>query len=180
MPYQFYATSYRTWRAMFEAIKNARESVYLETYIFLDDLQNLNFLRLLQDKAREGVRVRIVLDAFGSLGLPKKSVAELRSAGAEVFFYSHILHRIHRKILLVDERLAFIGGVNFHRAALKWSDLTLGIRGALVVSILRSFAKVYSECGGRDPRILVHHKKLLLDKPRTWIVEHFPGKKARR
>ena len=178
MPYQFYATSYRTWRAMFEAIKNARESVYLETYIFLDDLHNLNFLRLLQDKAREGVRVRIVLDAFGSLGLPKKSVAELRSAGAEVFFYSHILHRIHRKILLVDERLAFIGGVNFHRAALKWSDLTLGIRGALVVSILRSFAKVYSECGGRDPRILVHHKKLLLDKTRTWIVEHFPGKKS--
>lgn len=159
---------------MFDAIKGARESVYLETYIFLDDLHNFNFLRLLEEKAREGARVRIVLDAFGSSELPKKAVAELRQAGVEVFFYSNILHRIHRKILIVDESLAFIGGVNFHQVALKWSDLTLGIRGKLVNSILRSFAKVYSECGGRDTRILIHHRKIILDKTRNWLVEHFP------
>ncbi len=159
---------------MFSAIKDARESVYLETYIFLDDLHNFNFLKLLSEKAKEGVRVRIVLDAFGSRKLPKASVAALRLAGAEVFFYSNLLHRIHRKILLVDERMAFIGGVNFHQVALRWTDLTLKIRGHLVNSILRSFAKVYAECGGRDPRILAENRKLVLDRTRTWIVEHFP------
>lgn len=174
MPYEFYSSSRNTWKAMFLAIKDARESVYLETYIFLDDLHNFNFLKLLSEKAKEGVRVRIVLDAFGSRKLPKASVQVLRLAGAEVFFYSNLLHRIHRKILLVDERMAFIGGVNFHQVALRWSDLTLKIRGRLVNSILRSFAKVYAECGGRDPRILAENRKLILDRTRTWIVEHFP------
>ena len=174
MPYEFYPSSFRTWQAMFAAIKEARESVYLETYIFLDDLHHFNFLKLLSQKAEEGVRVRIVLDAFGSRKLPKASVLALRLAGAEVFFYSNLLHRIHRKILLVDERVAFIGGVNFHQVALRWTDLTLKIRGRLVNSILRSFAKVYAECGGRDPRILAENRKLILDRTRTWIVEHFP------
>ena len=178
MSYEFYPSSFRTWQAMFSAIKDARESVYLETYIFLDDLHNFNFLKLLCEKAREGVRVHIVLDAFGSLGLPKASVLALRQSGAEVFFYSNILHRIHRKILLVDERVAFIGGVNFHQVAFRWGDLTLKIRGRLVNSILRSFAKVYAECGGRDPRILVENRKLVLDRTRTWIVEHFPENKG--
>ncbi len=159
---------------MFDAIQAARDSVYLETYIFLDDLHNFNFLRLIKEKAKDGVRVRIVLDAFGSLGLSKQAVGELRAAGAEVFFYSNFLHRIHRKILILDERVAFIGGVNFHQAALKWSDLTLQIRGTMVDSILRSFAKVYAECGGRDTHILIHQKKIILDQTRNWLVEHFP------
>ncbi|MBI2454483.1 MAG: phosphatidylserine/phosphatidylglycerophosphate/cardiolipin synthase family protein, partial [Parcubacteria group bacterium] len=174
MRYQFYTNSKKTWQAMFDAMQTARESVYLETYIFLDDLHNFNFLHLLKKKAREGVRVRVVLDAWGSLSLSREAVAELRAAGAEVFFYSHFLHRVHRKILILDETTAFIGGVNFHQIASRWNDLTLKIRGKLVLSILRSFAKVYAECGGRDARILLHHKKIILDKTRNWLVEHFP------
>lgn len=179
MRYEFFATSYRTWQAMFDAIQASRESIYLETYIFLDDLHNFNFLRLLEQKAKAGVRVRIILDAWGSLRLPKKAVESLREAGAEVFFYSNLLHRVHRKILIVDEETAFIGGVNFHQVALKWADLTVKIRGKnLVSSIIRSFAKVYAECGGRDHWILKENKKLVLDKTRTWIVEHFPGRRS--
>lgn len=175
MFYKFYTSSFRTWQAMYEAIRHAEESVYLETYIFLDDLHKFNFLELLAEKARAGVRVRIVLDAFGSLGLPKAAIARLRESGAEVFFYSDLLHRIHRKILVIDEGTAFIGGVNFHQVALKWGDLTIKMRGPLARSVLRSFAKVYAECGGRDPQVLHENKKLVFDRTRTWLVEHFPG-----
>ncbi|MFA6256710.1 MAG: phosphatidylserine/phosphatidylglycerophosphate/cardiolipin synthase family protein [Candidatus Paceibacterota bacterium] len=178
MAYEFYTNSQKTWTAMFQAIENARSSVYLETYIFLDDLHKFDFLRLFQKKAEQGVRVRIVLDAFGSRELPKKSVEELKASGVEVFFYSQLLHRIHRKILIIDDNTAFIGGVNFHEVARTWNDLTILIRGVLVKSILRSFAKVYVECGGRDPLILKENKKLILDKARNWLVEHFPENKS--
>lgn len=174
MRYKFFASSYSTWQAMFEAIKSAQESIYLEMYIFNDDMQRFDFLNLLKEKASAGIRVRVVLDSFGSSELSKEGVAELRASGAEVYFFSRFLHHIHRKILVVDEEVAFIGGVNFHQVARRWDDLAVKVRGKLVLSITSSFAKVYAECGGQDPRILAENRKIFLPKARTWLIENFP------
>jgi cardiolipin synthase len=177
MRYKFFASSYSAWKAMFESIKEAKESIYLEMYIFNDDVKNFDFLELLKNKARDGLRVRMVLDSFGSSDLSKEAVDELRESGAEVFFFSRFLHRIHRKILVIDEATAFIGGVNFHQTARRWDDLAVGVRGRLVPAIISSFAKVYAECGGTDPHILAQNKKVFLTKTRTWLVENFPIRK---
>ncbi len=174
--YTFFTNSVTTWEAMFGAILGAKESVYLEMYIFLDDTDGFDFLKLLTEKARSGVRVRIVLDSYGSSGLRKESIATLRNAGAEVYFFSRLLHRIHRKILVVDERVAFIGGVNFHQIARRWDDLAVQVKGKLVLTIIKSFAKIYVECGGKDPVIVAQNKRIVLDKTRTWLVEQFPAR----
>ncbi|MBI2630769.1 phosphatidylserine/phosphatidylglycerophosphate/cardiolipin synthase family protein [Candidatus Nomurabacteria bacterium] len=178
MRYKFFASSYSTWQAMFEAIEGAKESIYLEMYIFNDDMRRFDFLNLLKEKAKRGLRVRIVLDSFGSSELSKNAVTELKNSGAEVYFFSRFLHRIHRKILVVDEELAFIGGVNFHQVARRWDDLAVRVRGKLVLSIISSFARVYAECGGKDPRVLAQNKKFFLPKTRTWLIENFPISKS--
>jgi cardiolipin synthase len=175
MRYKFFASSYSTWEAMFEAIGGAKESIYLEMYIFNDDVRRFDFLTLLANKAKDGLRVRIVLDYFGSSKLSNEAVTELRESGAEVFFFSRLLHRIHRKILVVDERVAFIGGVNFHQVARRWDDLAVRVQGKLVPAIISSFAKVYADCGGKDPGILAQNKRIFLSKTRTWLIENFPA-----
>lgn len=180
MPYKFFSNSTKAWRAMYEAIESARESVYLEMYIFEDGIEDFDFLKLLKEKAQSGVRVRIVLDYFGSFGLRNASVLELREAGAELFFLSYFFHRTHRKILVVDESAAFIGGVNFYKASFSWDDLVIKVQGRLVSSIIRSFAKVYAECGGKDPLILLRKKSLIFKKTRAWLVEHFPARRKPR
>jgi cardiolipin synthase len=174
MRYKFFASSYSTWEAMYEAMKGARESIYLEMYIFNDDMQRFNFLKLLSEKASAGLRVRIVLDSFGSSELSPQAVAELRDSGAELLFFSRVLHRVHRKILVVDLETAFLGGVNFHQVARRWDDLAVRVRGKLVLSITSSFAKVYAECGGRDPIILAQNRRIFLNRTRTWLIENFP------
>ena len=164
---------------MFEAISAAKESVYLEMYIFEDDMRQYDFLKLLKEKARSGLRVRIILDSFGSMNFGSEAISLLRESGAELYFftsYVYFLHVTHRKILVVDEKRAFIGGVNFTQKHRLWNDLAMSIRGKLVKHIIRSFAKVYVECGGTDPVIVAQNKHTILDKTRTWLVEHFPTK----
>lgn len=160
---------------MYEAILSAQNSVYLEMYIFDESMDKYNFLELIQDKARVGVRVRIILDSLGSRNLSKESVEKLKSSGAEVFFISYFFHRTHRKILIIDGKLAFIGGVNFTKNASHWDDLVVRIKKPrLVKNIVNSFAKVYVASGGKDPEIIFKNKKIISDKTRTWLIEHFP------
>ena len=177
MRYKFYTNSESAWQAMFETISSAKESVSLEMYIFIDDMKAINFLELLAKKAREGVRVSIVLDSFGSADMSSAGIRTLRDSGAEVFFFSHLLHRTHRKILIIDERIAFIGGVNFHQNTRYWNDLAVKVEGPLVRHAARSFAKTYQNSGGSDPRVLRLAKSTLKKSIRMRFVEHFPDKR---
>ncbi|MFA6324988.1 MAG: phosphatidylserine/phosphatidylglycerophosphate/cardiolipin synthase family protein [Candidatus Paceibacterota bacterium] len=174
MPYKFFSNSYKTWQAMFEEISFAKKSIYLEMYIFQDDITDFNFFNLLKEKAKAGLRVKIILDSFGSSGLSKNSIIELRESGIELIFLSYFLYRTHRKILIVDEKIAFIGGVNFHKNSLLWNDLMVRVKGKLVFSINKSFARVYFNCGGKDPLVLLYNQKNLKTKMKDWLIEHFP------
>ena len=166
---------------MFEAISLAKKSIYLEMYIFQDDMVDFDFLKLLKQKAKDGLKVKIILDSFGSAELSKKVILEIKEAGAELIFLSYFLHRTHRKILIVDEEIAFIGGVNFHQSASLWNDLIVKVKGRLVFSIIKSFAKVYRECGGKDNLLLTHNnKRIFKKKMKDWLVEHFPIKNKYR
>jgi cardiolipin synthase len=152
--------------------------VYLEMYIFTNDMVQYDFLNLLKEKAESGLRVRIVLDSFGSSDLGDKAVAELQGSGAEVVFLNNFIYHNHRKILVVDENVAFIGGVNLSQEFRFWRDLVVEVKSKkLVHHIIRSFAKIYAECGGKDALILLQNKRIVLDKTHTWLVEHFPSRK---
>ncbi len=178
MRYEFLTNSQKAWQAMLQAVQSAEHSIYLEMYIFENDIKDFNFWKVLEEKAQSGVRVKVILDSFGSNNLSKKSITNLRNKGAEVFFLSYFLHRTHRKILVVDDAVAFIGGVNFHRISRPWNDLVLHVRGGrLVTALIRSFAQSYVQAGGMDSTLLKQNKKVILDKTRSWIIEHYPVKK---
>ena len=160
---------------MFEAISGAKKSIYLEMYIFQNDMKEFNFFDLLKEKAKQGLKIKLILDSFGSAGLEDSAVLELEKAGVEILTLSYLLHRMHRKVLIVDERIAFIGGVNIHQNSRFWNDLMVRIKGNLVKKIVMSFSKSYTNAGGKDSIVLTpknnKNKKVKID---TWIMEHSP------
>lgn len=157
--YQIYETSKQAWDAMLEAIKQAEHSIYWEMYIFVDDQAGKPFLDVLEQKAREGVTVKLLIDGFGSYEMSHKRMESLRKAGVDVRFFqerkhryrgiwSKIISRTHRKILVVDEEVGFIGGVNIEQSMKDWLDIHVRITGKAVHSMLRAFAKMYMIAGG--------------------------------
>lgn len=127
-----------TMRAMLGAIRSARNHVHLETYIIEDDEVGRALADLLIQKSAAGVKVNLIHDSVGTLGTPKEYFERLRAAGIETLEYNPVNplaarrgwdlnQRDHRKILVVDGRIAFTGGVNISRVYGKSSRL--GSRG---------------------------------------------------
>ena len=104
------------------AIDAAKHSIYLETYIYAADATGRQFSDALQNAAKRGVATRLLLDGFGSADLPEAWVEEMLKAGVEVLWFRkevgrfslqrYHLRRLHRKLALIDERTAFVSGIN--------------------------------------------------------------------
>ncbi len=106
---------------MLQAIADAKNSIALEVYIVKADRVGIRFQQALVDAARRGVRVRLLYDYVGSLGLPGRFITPLVNAGVDVAVYNPLVwnrplwtlnRRDHRKMLIVDEQMVFTGGLN--------------------------------------------------------------------
>jgi cardiolipin synthase len=164
---------------MLEVISKAQKSIYLQMYVFQDDMNKYNFFDTLKNRAKEGIKIKLILDSFGSIDLSNGDITILRENGIEVLFISNLMHRAHNKVLIVDELIAFTGGVNLHQSARLWNDLVVKIQGSLVSSIIRSFAKSYIDAGGKDLSIINHIKKkrvITWTTITSWIIDHSPVK----
>jgi cardiolipin synthase len=131
--------------AMLAAIRAARSEVFLEIYAFSPDGIGAAFVAALSAAARRGVRVQVVLDAWGSAPATSEVEASLAAAGCDVRVWGPVLgilagrlRRNHRKILAVDGEVAFVGGLNIGDdyglpdpppGEKPWADLALEIRG---------------------------------------------------
>jgi cardiolipin synthase A/B len=174
MKYRFYTTSNKAWDGMFKAISEATKSIYLEMYIFLDDTNiTHNFLGLLKDKARQGVEVIIIADAFGSHELKTNSINELRESGVEFIFFSHLLRRTHRKILILDNKTAFLGGVNIEEKTRYWRDLQIRLSGKIIMPIIKSFAYAYKMSGGQKISILQYNDHSFPKIIQSWLIDNW-------
>ena len=108
--------------ALIEAIDGAAAEIHLETYIFADDDTGRAVADALARAAKRGVAVRVLADGFGAREFPAGPGARLAAAGAEVLVYRpeiarlrlrrHRLRRLHRKLAVIDARIAFVGGIN--------------------------------------------------------------------
>jgi cardiolipin synthase len=176
MKYRLYTTSKRAWTAMLSAISSAQNSIYIEMYIFLDDTASSHdFIGKLLQKAKTGVRIIIVADALGSASLKSTTIKALRSAGVEVLFFSHWLRRTHRKIIIIDKKLAFLGGVNIEKKTGHWNDLVIRFGGKhLVRPLLRTFAYTYKMSGGKNNALLRDYRVSLVRKIKSFILENLP------
>lgn len=164
-----------TYRAMFEAIASARRHVHLETYILEDDETGRRLAELLLERQRQGVRVSVLYDAIGAIGTPEAYFDRLREGGVEVCAFNPVNpragrrvalnHRDHRKILVVDGRVAYTGGVNISdvyssgSASARrrtdrgggWRDTHIEIRGPAVAELQTLFVDSWArqDCPGR-------------------------------
>jgi len=144
--FQWLRTGAEALAGMLAAIAAARRSVRLEMYLFDPGPVADRFRDALADACRRGVKVQVLVDAFGSMSLPDGSWDALRAAGAQIRrFNPNGLKRFgirdHRKILVCDDGLAFIGGANIAAeydgdgVASGWRDLGLKIRGPLAAEL---------------------------------------------
>ncbi|MEI6296453.1 MAG: phosphatidylserine/phosphatidylglycerophosphate/cardiolipin synthase family protein [bacterium] len=180
MRYKFYKNNEDAWMAMFDAIKNSKTSIYWESYILKNDTSPyLNFFGIIKEKAKEGVKIRIVLDGFATLwfeNIENSLLIELRMLGVEVLFFNSWFHRIHRKILIIDEEKAFLGGVNVAHSYRSWLDLHILIEGKKIVkTLLSSFARSYFYSGGKNPYLLSLRQNSQFRKTELWLLDHFPN-----
>lgn len=146
--------------AMLADIAGAQSSIHLETFIFNDGSIGRAFVDALIERAAAGVSVRLLLDALGSSGFGGDNVARLEAAGADVIFFNPLklntlfkVHlRTHRKILVVDGRIAFTGGVciddewagDADREE-AWRDTMIRVEGPVVRQIQAGFARAWVE-----------------------------------
>lgn len=140
--------------SMYDAILNAKEHIHLQSYIIVNDQTGDKFKELLIKKAKEGLEVRVMYDSVGCWALPDSYVEEMKNEGIEIMEFSKtrflfpttkINYRNHRKILVVDGKIGFLGGVNiadryFNGGPFEeWRDTHLMIKGEAVYSLQASF-----------------------------------------
>ena len=112
-----------TYKAMFAAIASAKDHINMETYILDDDDIGRQFAQALMDKQRQGVQVNLIRDSVGTFGTPAAFFQEMATAGIKVLEFNPINplqsrrewalnQRDHRKLLIVDGSIAFLGGIN--------------------------------------------------------------------
>jgi len=153
-----------TYPAMLAALAAAERTICFETYILAADRTGDRFKAVLIERARAGVRVRVIYDAVGSFGLPDSWVDELRSAGCAVIDFNpiapwrrrfHLSHRDHRKIIVVDDRVGFTGGLNIaddyaavEDGGVGWHDMHCRVTGPIVLDLARMFRRTWRRSGG--------------------------------
>ena len=149
--------------AMLDAIRSATQSVNLECYIFQPGRIADQFIDALTERARLGVNVTMVVDAIGSFSLWGRPLRRLREAGCRVESYqqfewhrlARMNNRTHREMLVVDGRIAFIGGAGVadwwaypKRKSPPWRDTMARLEGPIVAALQGVAAENWLECCG--------------------------------
>ncbi len=164
-----------TYRAMLQAIESARNHIHLETYIFDDDAVGQRFADALLRQRQRGVAVHVIRDSVGTLYTPEAFFQRLVDGGVQVLVFNPINpaqakgewllnERNHRKLLIVDGQVAFLGGINissaysggsFRRASSArpgdpagWRDTDLEVRGPVVADFQRLFLDTWERQHG--------------------------------
>ena len=151
---------------MFEDLKAAKLSIDMEFFIMKPDYIGLQILKILEQKAREGIKVRLLLDAMGCRQMRRHHFDALRKAGGSVVFFFpakifkldlKLNYRNHRKLLVIDNETAYIGGLNAAKEYVGdskkfrgWRDTHLRIKGGSVFDIDTRFIMDWNFACGQE------------------------------
>ena len=165
-----------TYPAMFAAIRNARDHVNLETYIIEDDEIGRQFSDVLLEQQTRGVQVNLIYDSVGGISTPKAFFERLKAGGIEVLEFNPINplearatwalnNRDHRKLLVVDGRTAFLGGINISSVyssgsrvmsragpggeSIAWRDTDIRVEGPVVAEFQKLFLETWRKQKGK-------------------------------
>ena len=154
---------------LLEDIKKAKHHIHLEYFNFRNDsIANLTF-EILGQKAKEGVEVRAIFDAFGNFSnnrpLKKKHLKEIRENGIEIVkfdpfkfpYINHAFHRDHRKIVVIDGKVGYTGGMNIADYYInglpeigEWRDMHARIEGESVQELQKIFLRMWEKSTGEE------------------------------
>lgn len=162
-----------TYDAMFAAIASAKDHINMETFIIEDDEIGQRFAELLLSKQRSGVQVNLIYDSVGSISTPKEFFKPLIESGVNVLEFNPInplaghkgwefIRRDHRKLLIVDGQIAFVGGINISsvyssgsfgrskptKGKVTWRDTHLRMEGPIVSEFQKLFMATWNEQKG--------------------------------
>jgi cardiolipin synthase A/B len=155
----------RIFPAMLEAIDEARRTIDLLTFVYWRGGIGTRFAEALSDKAGSGVRVRVLLDAWGASSIDPDLVSQMEDAGVRVRWFrplrrlqpTKVNHRTHRKVMIVDEATGFTGGVGIAdewcgdaRSEDEWRDTHFRVRGPAVDGLRAAFLNNWLET---DPEV---------------------------
>jgi cardiolipin synthase len=151
------------YSAMLDAIANARKTITMEQYIYWDSAIGRRFADAMAERARAGVTVKLLLDAFGSATIGAHILQTLKDSGCEVAWYNHVWlrtigrfnHRNHRKSLIIDGRIAFTGGAGIAdqwtgraQDPEHWRDVQIRLEGPGAVGLQSAFVQNWLETTG--------------------------------
>lgn len=134
--------------SLFEAVGEAQEEILLETFIIFEDEVGLQLQEVLMAAARRGVQVDMIVDGYGTAELSRDYIARLNEAGVNVHLFdprprlmgmrTNLFRRLHRKIVVIDQQVAFIGGINYGedhlagRGGMAKQDYAVKLQGPVV------------------------------------------------
>lgn len=138
--FKFIHKNRELYKEMLHDIRCAQKYIYLETYIFNDDKIGKKFKETLEKKALEGLDIKILLDDYGTT-LNKKYFKKLIKNGGNVRFFRKVTfslhfihrnnHRNHRKILVIDDKIVYLGSSNISHKTINWWELNIRIKGRI-------------------------------------------------
>jgi len=149
--------------AILDAFRSAQKSVNLEAYIFQRGEIARQYVKVLAERARAGVRVNLVLDAFGSLRASRSLFRPLLEAGGKVVRYNRLTwygilrmdSRTHRELVIVDGKTGFIGGAGVAdqwfsgvKGKARWRDTVVRVEGEAVANLQATFAENWLQASG--------------------------------
>jgi len=153
MKYQILNNQREIYKKMLFDIKKAKKEILLENYIYDKDSIGKEFCEELTKKAMNGIKVKILIDSLGST-VNKKFFKKLIDFGGEVRFFRRLKlafwiikanhERNHRKLLIIDNKISYIGSSNISKAHLNFEELVLRIEGSIAIPLKRSFLRSWS------------------------------------
>jgi len=165
----------RIFPAMLEAIHGARHSIEFLTFVYWKGDIAWRFAKALAERARAGVRVRVILDAVGAWAMPRELTEHMSAAGVDLVWFRPPLrwkvwqvdHRTHRKVLVCDGRIAFTGGVGIAeewegdaRGPGEWRDTHFQVEGPAVHGLQAAFLDNWMEADRPIRDDLIHIESL--------------------
>lgn len=179
----FNLTTHEGWVRMAAACHKAKRTIDFEQYIVRNDPAGLNFLNLLADRARDGLRVRIILDAYGSRSLKGAPIlTELEAAGAQVLFYRPFrpwywllpllyFPRTHAKLLYVDGDDGYLGSMCMAEYMRDWRDTQVCLHGQLADDAQNDFERLWADMTGTDT-LPPHRPDIIHTETTTYVAQH--------
>lgn len=154
---------------LFKAIDQARSSIHLEYFNFRNDSINNELITRLAKKAKEGIEVRAIFDGFGNASnnrpMRKRHLKEIRKKGIEIYEFKpmafpwiqDIFNRDHRKIVVIDGKIGYTGGMNVAdyyikgtKAVGEWHDMHCRIEGDAVNTLQKIFLQMWNKVSGQN------------------------------